>query len=385
VAQACHAAWQARDWARLRGTHDAEEMQLAALLQNIAELALWCYGDDAMVEIEYRSYGQKQPYEQAAREVLGCSLRELSAALAESWQLPELGQQALRSDYQGFTLATGVALASRLARLTAHSWYDARGRQCIDAVAVYQGRAPGEVESRLQQTALDLSDTFQHLGYMPPARLLPMLVDESYVDPLYRPPPKPWAEPLAAAAKPARPTPPAASDNRRLAAQVAAIQKLIGEHVHIQQLIQQVVDSIALMGFERVMFALIVPARKELLGRFYAQPGHARPLQHIKILLDKPHLFTRLMEKMQPVRLLDDNRARYWPLVPEPVKLMLGNDRFVAMSVFSGERPVGMMYADKSRQSVSDEEYKHFQMLCRLLAKGVVSLVAAKPPVAGKA
>ena len=182
VAEACHCACQARDWAELRGVNEPEEMYLAALLQNIAELALWCYGGDDMAKIEHETQVNKRSYVEAAKKVLGCSMRELGVALAERWCLSELTIDALKSDYKGFTLATGVALASRLAHSASSNWYDTLTRQCIEDIATYKGKAVGDVERRIHQNALAMTDDFVRLGYMPPARLLPMLADEQYVD-----------------------------------------------------------------------------------------------------------------------------------------------------------------------------------------------------------
>ncbi|MFW2373399.1 MAG: HDOD domain-containing protein, partial [Gammaproteobacteria bacterium] len=185
VAAACHGAYLALDWAQQRNTHEPEEMQLAALLQFLAEMALWVHGGKVMPDIESRCYGQHLSYDQAAEQVLGCSMRSLGAELAKAWAQPELAVQSLELKGQDYTLASGVVLASRLARLVQHSWHDRLAHRCLDNIAQYKGHSLSEIEPQIHQHAVALSDHFMALRFTPPARLLPMLVDEDYVDAKY--------------------------------------------------------------------------------------------------------------------------------------------------------------------------------------------------------
>ncbi|TNF33132.1 MAG: HDOD domain-containing protein [Gammaproteobacteria bacterium] len=423
VSQACHAAYQARDWGQLRKTHEPEEMQCAALLQNLAELALWCYGDDAMQRIEHLCYGKKLRYADAAQQVLGCEIRRLSVRLAEQWHLPELVTDALLSDYKGFTLATGVALSSRLARLSSMSWYDASAMQCIQDIAQYKGKSLAEVETRIHRNAVALSESFQILGYVSPARLLPMLVDENYIDPQFivtadaqsntentaaveksvssvstQEAAKPkQTNPCidaptnveAAAVSPQKtipqkqpdvPVPPAQKPAIRpeLAQQLAQLQKMIQQQATVPQLIQQAVDVLRLAGLQRVVFAVNVSKMKMLVGRFVACANGVKSFQDFKMALDRPHLFSRLLEKNNYLWINDTNRGKYWSMVPDNLRLMLGVDSFFVMSVFSGSQALGLMYADKPNADLTEEEFKTFVGVCRLLMKGIVA-VQQKP------
>ncbi|MCW9013597.1 MAG: HDOD domain-containing protein [Gammaproteobacteria bacterium] len=443
VAQACHGSLQARDWAMTRQTHEPEEMQLGALLQNIAELALWCYGGKVMEQIEYQAQVKKLDYDKAANKVLGCTTRALSAALAEAWNLPELVAQGLNSTYQDFTLGTGVALSARLARLSASSWYDKSAQECIQAIARYTGKAEGEIERIVHLNAVASSDIFVELAYASPARLLPMLVDENYIDPAYdilTAKDEPQTQPLTparqtvnaavksrtsteaekvtpvskdrtsvaakssgsaavnktvteetkvvigsdkqpastAAIKQAKKSP--VNSNEDLNSQVKKIQQMVKAKVHAKDLIQQVVDTINTAGLQRVVFSVRVPQHKLLLGRFYAQDDNVPLLENFQILLDKPHLFNRLLEKSQHIWLSDGNREKFWNLISAKTKLLLNTDNFFAMSVFSNDHCVGLMYADKIKGKLTADDYKKFQALCRMLSRGMVEIATSKQP-----
>lgn len=436
VAQACHAAYQARDWAQARHTIEPEEMQLASLLQNIAELGLWCLGDNTMPEIEHRAYGKKQDFEKAAFEVLGCSLRDLSAALAEVWHLPELVVQGMKTSARDFTLASGATLASRLARLSSRNWHSEDTRQCIEAIANYQGKAADEVGSHIHQTAVALTDDFVALGYLPPAFLLPMLADDDYIDPQFQapmqlasteevgsvvdkaspqtvpaevevsaqtiapartvksvvgktqsgePPAQIKARPksvpqqqqtevASVTAQSKSPVNSASTDNPALTQAVAEIQRMVKAKVHAKELIEQVVETIKLLGVERVVFAVRIPQKKLLYGRFFAQDSHIPHLDYFRIELGKPHVFSLLMEKSQHIWLNDSNRAKYRSMLPDVIRHMLGVESFMAMSIFTQNHAVGLMYADKVKGQLTADEYKKFQGLCRMLSRGMVEI-----------
>ncbi|MCW9047717.1 MAG: HDOD domain-containing protein [Gammaproteobacteria bacterium] len=185
MGQACHASLQARNWALQRNAVETEETQLATLLQNITELMLWCYGDDVMLKIEELCYVKKKTYEQAASTVLGCGMRELGSKLAIEWNLPEMAVDGLLSKQDNFTLASGVSLASELARIVTLNWYGKDAEDMIRRIAKYKGLAEGEIERRLHLNAVDVNNELLDKGFEAPAKLLFQLADDNYKYPQF--------------------------------------------------------------------------------------------------------------------------------------------------------------------------------------------------------
>jgi HD-like signal output (HDOD) protein len=165
MGQSCHAALQAKSWALQSNTAQFDEIYLAALLQNMTELMLWCYGGSVMPHIEKLCYIDKRPYEVAAQQVLGCGMRELGVALGSKWNFPEMATAGLASALDDFTLATSVALAAELARVVDINWYGRDALDVIKRIAKYKGRAEGEVERYLHLTAVNVSDVLLDKNY----------------------------------------------------------------------------------------------------------------------------------------------------------------------------------------------------------------------------
>ncbi len=368
MGQACHGLYQATDWAQQRETTQAEETQLAALLQTITELMLWCYAGDVMPKIENCCYGEKQTYEEAANKVLGCGMRELGAALAEVWQLPEMAVDGLNTRQDNFTLATGVSLASELARIVAINWYGKDAVDIIRKISRYKGRAEGEIEHRLHLNAVNISDVLIGKGYESPAKLLPQLADDSYIDVSFVLQTQAEKAELSETIEKKK----APTINRELAIAIKEFKLMVAQAKPAHDLIEQAVKACLLCGVQRSVFMVKIPDKKILVARYFEQISEDIKINNLKIPMDKPHVFTLLMEKNRNLFLNDSNRNKYWNYIPDNVKLSTGVKQFFAMPVFAGNQAMGLMYADKIKGDLSQTEFEQCQAVCRLLSKGIL-------------
>ena len=116
----------AKDWAvRLRDLH-YEEVRIAALLHDIAEILMWCFAPDLMSEIrEIRHKDRTLRSRDVQERVLGFNLIELQKELVVQWCLPQL-LFTLMNDYGSENpRVRNVVLAANLARHSARGWDDA--------------------------------------------------------------------------------------------------------------------------------------------------------------------------------------------------------------------------------------------------------------------
>ncbi len=86
VARARHAALHAREWARLRNDIESDEVIIAALLHDLAEMVLWCFAPRLAEQIENRLLADSALRSTDVQfEILGFRLNELELALVKSW------------------------------------------------------------------------------------------------------------------------------------------------------------------------------------------------------------------------------------------------------------------------------------------------------------
>lgn len=118
-----HAALYARDWAEARRDAAANEVAIAALLHEVAEMLLWCFAPDSALAIERMQRSAPGFRSSAAQEaVLGFRLAELQRVLVEEWKLGALLRSLMSDARATQARAMNVLLAVNLARHSANGW-----------------------------------------------------------------------------------------------------------------------------------------------------------------------------------------------------------------------------------------------------------------------
>lgn len=120
------AANYAFDWAvRLHDLHFAD-IRLAALLHDIAEMLMWCFAPNEMLQIKQLQKQNKTLRSSVAQErIFGFSLNQLQHELAIKWHLPELLITLMDDNSAKLQRVRNVILAVNLARHSANGWNDA--------------------------------------------------------------------------------------------------------------------------------------------------------------------------------------------------------------------------------------------------------------------
>ncbi len=126
VHRAHRASEYAYDWAvRLSDLH-YEEVRIAALLHDLAEILMWCFAPRDMLNIRALQHKDKSLRSRTAQEqVLGFALADLQKALVEKWDLPELLLILMDDENATQSRVRNVELAVNLARHSSNGWDDA--------------------------------------------------------------------------------------------------------------------------------------------------------------------------------------------------------------------------------------------------------------------
>lgn len=123
VSRARAAALYAGSWAALRADIESDEIMVAALLHDMAEILLWCFSPDEAAAIDERLRREPGLRSSSAQcEVLGFELSQLQLALAERWQLPQLLLSLMNDEHAEMPRVQNVALGVALARHVSQGW-----------------------------------------------------------------------------------------------------------------------------------------------------------------------------------------------------------------------------------------------------------------------
>ncbi len=120
------ASHYAHDWAFERHDMNTEEVALAALLHDLAEILLWCFAPKLAIAIRDRQDANKTLRSSTVQEdVLGIHLFDLQLALCSAWHLPDLLNTLMDDANAHLPRVQNVTLAVNLARHSTSGWDNA--------------------------------------------------------------------------------------------------------------------------------------------------------------------------------------------------------------------------------------------------------------------
>lgn len=120
------AAHYAHEWALWRQDLNVEEVTIAALLHDLAEILLWCFAPALASQIRDLQKADPTLRSTIAQErVLGIQLIDLQLALCRAWHLPELLAHLIDPAQADHPRIRNVQLAVDLARHSANGWNNA--------------------------------------------------------------------------------------------------------------------------------------------------------------------------------------------------------------------------------------------------------------------
>lgn len=126
IARSRKAAFWARDWAALRHDLNADEIIVATLLHDFAEILMWCFAPKLATTVKERQLADRSLRSVAIQEeIFGVPLYQLKLALAAEWHLPELLTMLMDPTNAEQPRVRNVKLAVDLARHSANGWDDA--------------------------------------------------------------------------------------------------------------------------------------------------------------------------------------------------------------------------------------------------------------------
>ena len=103
-----------------------EEVRISALLTYVAEMLMWCFNPEPMLEIRQRQAADKTLRSaDVQKEVLGFVGMDLQRALTTEWKLPQLLKTLMDPKQAANPRVRNVLLAVNLARHSQHGWHDA--------------------------------------------------------------------------------------------------------------------------------------------------------------------------------------------------------------------------------------------------------------------
>ncbi len=359
--RAYHAGQQAMYWARQRHDMTPDEVFAATQLHFLGEMILCMYDPEKLLKAFKLRRDRNIASEEAQYLVLGYTLDQLSIAIARAWKLPSLVIEALQAENASNPRGFGIMLAVQLARSATIDWYSDRTVAIQESAAELLDTPYENIVQQSHQLAISIARDTQYKTVMQAASLLPQLRMEPEETQIKQT----MAEDYEA--------------DVCLSPQMNILQEIAIElksAVQTKQPMQKIL-RICLrglhdgVGLNRVVFAQLENEQHELQAKAIFGADNDPVFSRFSITLDQPHLFKRLMEKTQAICINDENRQQYWSLIPDEFQKLIGTNSFAAMSIFTQNNFVGIVYADRHTSScqIDNRSYQLFKKLCSSLVQ----------------
>jgi len=406
--RAAHGAWYAYSLGRYCKDSNPEEMAVAALLHELAEMMLWVHAKEEMqLILELMEKGRTR--EAAAFDTLGFTLDQLTATLSERWRLPALTKDTLEVAGAFQSRSLGVMLCSGLARESAKNWVSEETLELIEITAEYQKRdinktraaihcATAKAARDLSGLPLPLTAYDLLLAEIPQPKATPEITHkpksanadaDSLKGASDSPPPSakkktsPVTSKPTGAAAPRSDTAAPSNTNRRIppkkspfptktATQPSPLTKKQKSPVKasplkttMQGVFNELREDIQL---ERVVFATVSPDKESVLVKYAVGIGKESPLRNLQFQLGERSLFGILMKKPQSFWLNSKNREKYFPLIADALKPALSENGFFTTSIFVKGEPTGLIYGDMQKTNgLTSARFQQFKAIAQRL------------------
>jgi hypothetical protein len=404
-----HAALQALRWSEGTGLWPAEEVFWSTLVAAAPLWLLWLEAGSSCARLESLRARQGALSRLQVTEMLGCTPAELGAALAELWLLPEMSRLSwqrgivgslrqwvelehiahldepptfVESNRAGKELhelchrpALVVATANALAEEADWDWQSRRCLRLMSIAATACRRPLATLLANCHQVAATVSREYGESDLLTPAaKLLGGWREAWLLHPPAPPAPAPRAQPATPAA--AAEVEPAANADAIVA---TALQRLRvpGGVDGSRAALQLAIDALRRgAGLQRLVALAVKPG--ELQAALSAGVDAVPKLRQLRCSTRSNQLLGQLLGKPLCLRLGADNRAKFWQHLPEEFRAAIDCDEFLLMTVFAGERPIVLLYADNGADGLNDRAHQLFKQVCTQLSACLARLSAGR-------
>lgn len=410
IANSHHAATQVQQWLEQnRGGLFAQESYLAALFYGVGHWMLWSFAPLHMSQIQSNIREQGLPFEQAEKEVLGCTISALTEKLLNRWHtsplalatlqqadpvqkqfMTKLHQRALGDprldgdDLRELNHLTQqkffpVKLANLLALNAPYGWGTSQALLIIDIINDYLKDDLKQTMARLHRNCALSAQRYHVVGTLAPATEMLMLPSElqagyklsdAETEHFAKSCPAPLKEQKSEAVPVENITTPEQPEFLDQQLYNGILQKFLKQadsypqaSAVLDDLFKAVTEGI---GLNRAALNIVSVKDKtvKVIRTEGFESGH--PLTSSSHQLASNSLFLRLYEKNSCMMVNESNRMRIKSMLPGSYSQHISDSNYLLMSIFVGNKPIAVVYADREGEAGGAQDFHHekFKQLC---------------------
>ncbi|MGL4316825.1 MAG: HDOD domain-containing protein [Pseudomonas sp.] len=363
LARSFHAAVQARNIAGYVLAKNQEEVFIAALLHTVGELAFWSCGGEQADELADLLDQPGMSEDEAVRQVLGTSFRQLTQGLVKSWNLGELASFAHGSGNQHDPAVRAINLGVKISEAALDGWDSPEMEVLVQQLADFTGISPEDALKQVLESAEETVEVAATFGASQLCRLIPNTDPEQIK--------------LQQQERKARLLQP------NLLVLQQALQDL-GMLVSQKGDVALILDTLLKglhqgAGLERVMLAVLADNQSRFRAKRVIGEGTESWLNDFQLPAnqrEQPHIFSYVLRNREPIWMGVPASYNLNELVTLPMRQHLGQGMFLIAPLLAGTREIGVLYADcrVSGRALKHEQFVAFQRFTQLTGRCLEAL-----------
>jgi len=375
IERSLHNERQVELWAQQLGYKQPELFKVAALLAYLGEM--FCCAYDFKNYLNYvRGIEQQDETKQ-----FGFHFDELTEVLCDTLNLPTLINAALSEKPRNNPVEQLLHYCSRVCLLSERGWYNPRLMLTLQDFARTFQMPEERVCSMTHQFAISASaESYVEQAWTPAAQLL-LLTDTHWGSHLKEAPTAP-ENTLEDAPKPRSSAPPEPNPAAQISGSFEHAINTIRTLTKQSGSTQSGLVNACLKGLfqdlhlARVSLLMLSADKKHLQNRMSLGLKENSRFRQFTVELDKAGLLRILLQKPQAIWITPHSLAQYQKLLPSNMLASLMTDNFMAMSLFIGNKPIGVVYADRHQapQPITADLFSQFKQLISMTSKALTLL-----------
>ena len=358
LARAFHAAVQARNLAGYVLSRRKEEVFIAALLHHLGDLAFWsCAGEQADELADLLNHPGCKP-EDAAQQVLGTSFRQLTLGLVKAWNMGETIALAHSATSQMEPAVRAVNLGVAISEAALQGWDSAQMNELLTQVAAFSGLELPDALAQVLASADEAVKVAVTFGAGNLAELIPN-TDPDVIR-------------LQQEQRKARMLQP---DLQKLQQSLQDLGHLATARADVGMILETVLVGLHQgAGLERVMLAVLTDGQSRFRAKRAMGEGVEQWADSFDLAVAKgagAHIFSYALRHREAIWMGVPATYGLNDLVTAEVRRWIGKGMFFIAPVYSGQREIGVLYADcrDSGRALKHEQFVAFQRFSTLLGR----------------
>ncbi len=357
LARSFHAAVQARNIAGYVLTRNQEEVFIAALLHTVGELAFWACGGEQADELADALAQPGVEVDEATRQLLGTTFRQLTKGLVKSWNLGELAAFA-HGGNQHDPAVRAISLGVKISEAALDGWDSPEMEKLVQQLASFTGVSPDDALKQVLESAQETVEVAATFGAGQLCELIPNTDPEQIK--------------LQQQERKARLLQP------DLLVMQQALQDL-GMMVSGKADVDMILDTLLKglhrgVGLERAMLVVLADGQTRLRAKRVVGEGTEQWLSDFQLpasQVEQPHIFSYVLRNREALWMGVPASYNLAELVTLPMRRVLGQGMFFIAPLLAGTREIGVLYADcrLSGRALKNEQFVAFQRFSQLTAR----------------